>query len=116
MSKLQIELLVAAVISLFVILFFLKKNRINVKYTVMWLLLPIIFILMLIFPNGIDGLSKFLGFELASNFVFFITLAVVILFCFGLTIIVSKQKKQITKLIQEIAILRREFDEKQKKH
>lgn len=116
MTNLQIELMVAAVISLIAIAIFLKKNKINIKYSVMWLLMPIVFILMLIFPNALEAISQFLGFELVSNFVFFVVLAVVIMFCFLLTLIVSKQKEQITKLIQEIAILKRDYDEKQKKH
>lgn len=86
----------------------------TVKYSVMWLLMPIVIILLIIFAAPIADLAVFLGFDLLSNFVFVIIMALILLICFGLTIIVSKQKKQITKLIQEVALLREEINEKKK--
>ena len=112
MSPLKITLLVLSVLTLFAIAFFVKKNKIAVKYSVMWILLPIVCILMVLFDTPLYVFSQWLGFQTLSNFVFFAVLGVVILFCFALTIIVSKQKKQITKMIQEIAILREQNEKK----
>lgn len=111
---LKIELAVAAILLLLFIAFSLKRNHLAVKYSVMWLALPMLFVLMVIFSEPLSNLANWLGFELPSNFVFMIVLGLCILLCFGLTLIVSKQRKEIIKLIQELSIIKKEIDEKNK--
>ena len=81
----------------------------------MWMLLPIVFILVVIFLDPLTQLAKWLGFEVLSNFIFAIIIGLLIMFCFALTIIISKQQKQIIKLIQDLSILKKENSDKKKK-
>lgn len=69
---------------------------------------------MVIFSEPLYALADLLGFELLSNFVFVIILGLCLLLCFGLTLIVSKQRKEITRIVQEISILKKELNEKNK--
>lgn len=105
MTNIQIEMSVAAILLLILIVISLKKNSISIKNSIVWLLLPIIFLLIAIFPEPLTLLSNWLGFEAFSNFIFLITIALLIVLCFFLTISISHQQAQITKLIQEISIL-----------
>lgn len=109
MTNIQIEMSVAAILLLIIILISLKKNSISIKNSVAWLLLPIIFLIIAIFPEPITMISNLLGFETLSNFIFLTTIALLIIICFFLTVVSSRQQTQITKLIQEISILKYEL-------
>lgn len=106
MTNIQIEVLVAALVLLALIFFSLRRNSMSIKNSIAWLLLPFVFILIAIFPGPLEQLAHSLGFETLSNFIFVIIIALLIIICFFLTATISHQGNQITKLIQEISILK----------
>lgn len=115
MTSLQIEMIIAAIILFILITIFLKKNSMSIKSSVAWLLLPIVFIIIAIFPDPIARFSNWLGFETFSNFLFLIITGLLIVICFFLTISLSKQQNKITKLIQELSILKEKLNGKKQK-
>lgn len=114
MINLQLEMAIASTIFFIIIAVALKKNTISIKSSVAWLLLPIVFLLIAIFPEPLGVLSNWLGFETLANFIFLIVIALLIVLCFFLTITISHQQAQITKLIQELSILKKEQSERKK--
>ena len=106
MSNLQIEMLVATIILLILIILGLKHNSISIKNSVAWLLLPIVFIIIAVIPEPLAAFSSWLGFETFANFIFVVVIGLLIVICFYLTISNSKQQNQITKLNQELSILK----------
>lgn len=112
MTNIQIEMSIAAILLLIIIIILLKRNTISIKSSIAWLLLPIVFLLIAIFPEPLATLSNWLGFEALSNFIFLIAIALLIILCFFLTITISHQQTQITKLIQEVSILKHKEKEK----
>lgn len=108
MTNIQIEMAIATVILLVLIVVSLKKNTITTKSSIAWLLLPVVFLLITIFPEPVAAFSRWLGFETLANFIFVIVIALLIVICFFLTITISHQQNQITKLIQETSILKHE--------
>ena len=115
MNNLQIEMSIAAFILLMIIIFCLKKNSMSVKNSVAWLLLPVVFIIIAIFPEPFENLANTLGFETFSNFIFVVIIALLIILCFSLTITISHQQSQIIKLIQELSILKKDNTNKKQK-
>jgi hypothetical protein len=115
MTNLQIEMTIAAIILLIFIIICLKRNSMSIKSSVAWLLLPIAFIIVAIFPKPITDFAAWLGFETPSNFIFVIIIALLILICFLLTISLSHQQVKITKLIQELSLLKEKTDAKKSK-
>ena len=112
MTNIQIEMSIATILLLVLITISLKKSRISIKSSIAWLLLPIVFLLIAIFPEPLTTLSNLLGFETPSNFIFLITIALLIILCFFLTVTISHQQDQITKLIQETSILKHQRNKK----
>lgn len=106
MNTLQTEMAIAAVILFIIIITSIVRNRLSVRNSITWLLLPIAFIIVAIFPGPLQSFANWLGFEQLSNFIFLVVIAVLILICFFLTVSNSKQQDQITKLNQEISILK----------
>lgn len=107
---------IAAVLLLIIIAISLKKSTISIKSSIAWLLLPVVFIIVAIFPQPLADFSAYLGFETFSNFIFLIIIALLLILCFFLTISLSHQQAKITKLIQELSILKHkeEKNDKQK--
>ena len=92
---------IAVIITLFV-----KKNKILVKYSIVWYSSCILLILFTLFPNLLGWFTHLFGIEVASNFIFALLIGFLFIISVSLTIIVSEQKEQIRNLIQEISILK----------
>ena len=107
--------LVAIISILFVIItitHFVKKNKITIKYAIIWYISLIVLILFTAFPEILGWLTSFVGMELSSNFLFVLLIAFLFVICISLTIIVSEQKDQIRLLVQEISIIKSDKEEK----
>lgn len=115
MTNLQIEMVIATILLLLLIIVSLKKSSISVKSSIAWLLLPIVFLAIAIFPEPLATFSNWLGFETFSNFIFVIVIALLIILCFFLTVSINHQQNKITKLTQEISILKKEKNDQSNK-
>ena len=104
------SLIVAAVLfSLFIIIFvciLLRKKRINIKYSLIWLILFFLLLVATLMPNFLVSLTRFLGFQTASNMIFSLIISVLVIITIALTVIVSNQDKKIRLLVQELSILK----------
>ena len=111
-TKLTLELIIFALIIIFLILYITRKGRIIVKYSLVWLVSGTVLLVFALIPNSITKITKLLGFQMTSNLIFSILIGLLIFICISLTIIVSGQKEKIRLLIQEVSILRKEVDDK----
>ena len=109
-------LVVAALMVFALILLTITKRKLNIKYSIVWLIWSLLLVFMSIFPETFYGVSDLLGIELAVNAVFLIMIALL----YGLTlfvyIMISKHNEEIIKLTYEIAVLKKEIDELKKKN
>ncbi len=94
------------------ILFLLKKQKITIKYSLVWFCVFFFLTICLLIPGLLDFLTKQLGFQTPSNMVFSLLIASLIIITIALTVIVSTQDKKIRLLIQEISILKKEANKK----
>lgn len=104
MLILRIFAIVVCLVFFLYVVYEVKKNHLLLRYSLLWLLLSLVILLISIFPDPVFFLAHALGFELASNFVFFVGLFFVIIILLSLTIIVSKQSIMIKNLTQQIAL------------
>jgi len=98
-----------------IIIFFLRKNALSLKYALLWLFSDLGMLILSIFPNILAYIAKFLGFVLPSNAVFSLLLAFVIIISLQLTSIVSRQSERIKKLAQANALLEKRVRELENK-
>ncbi len=109
--SLRCGLVLVSLILLIIIFIILKKGRIPVKYSLIWIFASIIILLLGLIPNLFWSISKFIGFVTMSNMIIGIFIFVLLLITLSLTVIVSGQKKKNTLLIQEISILKQKMGE-----
>ncbi len=104
-ANLRILLVVFALSWLLVVIFLVRKNKIPIKYSLIWFLTSFVILSVGLVPKLFSQFTRLIGFETSSNFVIGIILFLLLLITIILTVIVSKQNQQIKSLIQEIALL-----------
>ena len=92
-----------------------EDGKLTFQYSLIWFVLGFGLMLCIIFPNILIDASHIVGVEVASNFVFLVEGIFVLVLLISLTLIVSKQRKQIVRLTQRMAILERRLRELEEK-
>ena len=106
--------IVSICFSLFTVIFvlvLLRRNRINIKYAIIWLLLFSLSLLLILIPGLLENVTKFFGFQVGSNMIFSILIGLLVTINIILTMIVSSQDKKIRLLIQEVSLLKEQRNE-----
>ena len=104
--SLRLGLVIVSLVLLIVVLMQLRKRRIPVKYSLVWMWSSLIILLSAIVPNIFSIIAKYLGFETMSNLVIAMFIFILLMISLTLTVIVSGQRKKITLLIQEVSMLK----------
>ena len=89
----------------------LKSKKLNLRYSLLWLISAFVLAVLDIFPDILTCISKLIGIQTASNAIFVIVIFFMLLLLVSLTSVVSKQNKQIKTLVQHLALIRKELDE-----
>lgn len=106
--SLRLGLIVVGLLIFIITLSLLKKDRIPVKYSLVWLFSGLIILFLALVPSLFGAISNILGFMTISNMVVGMFIFILLMITISLTVIVSGQKKKITLLIQEVSILKQE--------
>lgn len=87
------------------ILFLLKKHRLTVKYAIIWLFSAGVLIVFSLFPYVVLVITDLLGMSVASNTVFLLSIAFILMLLISLSSAVSQFAQKITRLAQKNALL-----------
>ena len=113
---LRMGLTIASVAVLIVVALLISKKRLNIKYSIVWLIWSLLLVFMSIFPETFYGISDLLGIELPVNAVFLIMIALLYALTLFVYIMISKHSEEIVKLTYQVALLKKELDELKKKN
>lgn len=111
---LRISLLIAIAIYLILIVVLLRKKSLNLKYSLLWIFMAVVLLLMVAFPRVIEHVAEFVGVASYINAIFMAFIFFILLLVVSLTSIVSKQHREIKTLIQNVALLQKQVDELKK--
>lgn len=115
-SGLRLGLLLASLGVFVVIVLSVVKKRLNIKYSIVWLLWAMVSMAMAIFPEIFYAISDLLGIQLPVNTVFLLMMALLYALTFYVYIMISKHNEEIIKLTYRIATQGKEIDELMKKN
>jgi hypothetical protein len=107
--KLQLFLVVTSVAFTGIIFVMLRKELLELKYTLVWIFAGISMIIISLFPKIIFGIAQLVGIIQPVNVLFLMGIFFSLLIIFSLTIALSRQSERTKKLAQEIALLEKEF-------
>lgn len=113
-SSLRFGLLIASVIAISMVLFFVIKKKLNIKYSIVWILWALFSLIMAIFPSTFYEFSHLLGIEMPVNGVFLIMIGLLYGLTFYVYIMISKHNAEIVKLTYEISSLKKQIEDKKK--
>ena len=112
---LRVDLVVGVLLYLSVILWLLKKNKLTVRYSIIWFMSGFVLLLFALFPYIVLVLRDLLHVEMAVNLVFMIVLAFVLLILLSLSSVVSGFSEKIKRLSQHNALLEHRVRELERK-
>ena len=114
-NTLKIFLIISIIIFMLHVLNNVKKNKLSVRNSIVWLLMGVAVIISVFQVENLTVLSHLLGIKTLSNLIFFLGFIFLIFVVFDLTRIVSMQNKKIITLTQELGILKKEIENDKKK-
>ena len=103
-TRLRIVLIAAVLIYFSVVISLLKKKKLALRYTLLWLTAGITMLLIALFPSVFEILVHFLGVKELTNGLFAILSFFMLVIMVSITSIVSKLNEQIRSLAQRCAI------------
>ena len=106
---LRLDMFLGAVVFLVVIL--LKKGRLTVRYSIIWLMAGGALLVFAVFPYIVLVLRDWLNMEMPVNVIFTLVLAFVLLLLLSLSTIVSGFAEKLKRLAQENALLEKRVRE-----
>lgn len=83
----------------------LRRDKLNLKYTLVWLLTCFVMLLFSVFPEIAFAISSLIGIVDPVNAVFLFAIVFILLILFTFTIIITRVSARIKKLAQDIALL-----------
>lgn len=110
-TRLQIILLVVLLIALIFLIVQIKHRKLDLKYSLSWLMLVVVLIILCCFPRLLVVLTGFLGITTPINMIFFCGFCFALIIIYTLTIAISKMADHIRCLAQKIALLEKELEE-----
>lgn len=103
--RLQIILIAGTLAFGGLLIYFLIKKKLHLKYCLVWIFATIIMLISVASPGLIKWITKFIGIKTPSNFIFVVYGFFLLLIIFALTAIVSHMNARIFRLVQYQAIL-----------
>lgn len=102
-----------AIIFLYFVLIFklLKRNRLALKYSLLWLFAGIVMAIVFVCPQIMVFIAEIIGIKVASNGLFALSIFLGIIIMISYAIVISDYVKRVKRLIQTVAILEKRVRE-----
>ena len=101
----RLSLLAGVLFYAFFVYYFLKKENLSLKYSLLWIFFIIVMLIMIAFPQLVEFVGQIIGIKTPVNTVFVMVTFFILLILLSLTSIISRQTMRIRKLAQTIAIM-----------
>lgn len=115
-QRLQWFAIIVGILFLVMMIELIRKNRVALKYALLWLLSGVLMLLFAIFPQLLDRMARMIGIYSPVNALFAVLLSCGLVLMISFSVIMSGNKKAIVRLTQEISLMEnriRELEGKQ---
>lgn len=92
---------------LFAVITLVRKNKLQERYSLLWILMSIVLLALSSNPFFINTFAKWLDIKNPPSLLFLFGLVYLLIYNLHITTVVSSQSEKITRLAQEIAILKK---------
>ena len=98
--------LVLSILFLIGTLYFVKKRILDFKYSIFWVSTSLILIMFSLDINLTEDMARKVGISYAPAFLFVTGIIFLLILIFYLNLVISKMQSKITRLTQEIGIIK----------
>lgn len=106
MERIQIITIVINLFFLISIARLIVKGKLREEYAIVWLVCTVLLGIFAIWRDGLEVIARLFGVYEAPNLVFTGFIFIILIYLLHLSIVNSKLQKNLTKLTQEIALLK----------
>lgn len=99
-----------SIIFLIVVIKLVNKKLLQERYSLIWIITSITIFILSSTPSIINKISSWLGIMNPPSFLFLFGMIFLIVYNLYMTVLISKQAEKITKLSQEIALMKQNID------
>lgn len=104
-SRFQIILIVGIILVLLLILNMIRKRKLELKYSLVWLIVMVLLLVIACMPEKLHDIATALGIYSPVNMVFFLGFVFSLIIIYVLTVTVSRLSARIRRLAQIVAML-----------
>lgn len=108
--RLQIIAISIALLFMFFIFRLITRGKLREEYSFIWIACTALLLLFAIWRNGLDIIANLLGIYYAPSLIFLGAIFAMVIFLVHLSVVNSRQHKQIKNLTQEMALLKEKLD------
>ena len=112
MTPFQCFILAGSVGLLVIVLRAVYRGKLKEAYALLWIVATLTSGILAVFPSLLSCLADLMGFILPSNALFLCAVGAILLLLFQITFIISEHHERITRLMEEIALLKAELEKK----
>ena len=94
---------------MFFIFRLIAKGKLREEYSFIWIICTGLLLLFSVWRDGLDVIAKLLGIYYAPSLIFLGAIFAIVVFLVHLSVVNSKQHKQIKDLAQELALLKQKM-------
>ncbi len=103
--ELRVTMIAGSVLYFGLILILLRKKKLNVQYSIIWLASAVVFLCVAVFPVVIAAIGNLFGVLMPVNVVFSLLFVFILLLLLSLSVIVTGFSAHIKRLAQTQALL-----------
>lgn len=104
----QIFVIIVVVGALIALVNLVRKNKVELKYALLWFFLGLGILLFACIPILTEKLAVFLGIGLPINLLIFVGFCLSLIIIFSLSVAVSHLSEKVNRLTQELGLLKKE--------
>lgn len=108
----QIISIAVAAVFMFIIFRLIVKGKLREEYSIIWIICTVFFMVFSLWRDGLDLIARLLGVFYPPALLFMGAIFAIILFLVHLSVVSSRQQKQIKELTQELALLKERNERK----
>ena len=103
--------IIFSIIFIIFILNLVRKNKLDEKYSILWIIFGCIILAVSIFPGIITRIAQVFDIYYPPSLLFLIGFLIMGTYIVHITMVITKQNKMIVKLTQELAIIKEKSEE-----
>ena len=115
LSKIQIISTVGSLCFLLIIFYTVRQKKLKEAYAILWIFSGFIMLVLSVWTDCLRLISNLIGIFYPPATLFLFLLCGIILILFQYSLLLSKNQERISRLAQEISILKAEIEELRKK-